>query len=59
MLSFQDRASPAIEQLYLFHDFTIAIMTLITVIVASSLIFTSAYKLTDRVLLQEQTIEII
>nr|DAZ91226.1 TPA_asm: COX2 [Gammarus fossarum] len=59
MLSFQDSASPAMEQLYLFHDFTMAIMTLITIMVASSLMFTSAYKLTDRLLLQKQTIEII
>lgn len=59
MLFFQDSASPSIEQLSLFHDFTIAIITLILIIVASSLLFTSSYKLTDRLLLQRQTIEII
>lgn len=59
ILSFQDRASPSIEQLTIFHDFTIAILTLITVIVRLNIIFISFYKLTDRFLLQEQTIEII
>lgn len=59
ILSFQDSASPSIEQLSLFYDFTIAIITLIMIIVALSLIFTSSYKLTDRYLLQEQAIEII
>nr|DAZ91239.1 TPA_asm: COX2 [Gammarus fossarum] len=59
MLSFQDSASPSMEQLSLFHDFTMAIMTLILIMVASSLMFTSSYKLTNRILLQKQTIEII
>lgn len=59
IISFQDRASPSIEQLTIFHDLTIAIITLILVIVASRLIFISLYKFTDRFLLQEQTIEII
>nr|YP_009686633.1 cytochrome c oxidase subunit II [Gammarus lacustris]QDS78452.1 cytochrome c oxidase subunit 2 [Gammarus lacustris]QWC54428.1 cytochrome c oxidase subunit II [Gammarus lacustris] len=59
MLSFQDSASPSMEQLTMFHDFTMAILTLITVMVGLNLIFISFYKLTDRFLLQEQTIEII
>nr|DAZ91252.1 TPA_asm: COX2 [Gammarus fossarum] len=59
MLFFQDSASPSMEQLSLFHDFTMAIITLILIMVASSLVFTSSYKLTDRLLLQSQTIEII
>nr|DAZ91348.1 TPA_asm: COX2 [Gammarus chevreuxi] len=59
MLSFQDSASPSMEQLTMFHDFTMAILTLITVMVALNLTFISFYKLTDRFLLQEQNIEII
>jgi cytochrome c oxidase subunit 2 len=59
ILSFQDRASPSIEQLTIFHDFTIAILTLITIIVGLNLVFISFYKLTDHLLLQEQNTEII
>lgn len=59
LISFQDRASPSIEQLILFHDFTIAILTLITTLVGLNLVFIIGYKLTNRHLLQEQTIEII
>lgn len=58
LISFQDRASPSIEQLVLLHDFTIAILTLITTLVGLNLVFIIAYKLTNRHLLQEQTIEI-
>nr|YP_006234444.1 cytochrome c oxidase subunit II [Gammarus duebeni]AER12190.1 cytochrome c oxidase subunit II [Gammarus duebeni] len=59
MISFQDSASPSMEQLTMFHDFTMAILTLITVLVALNLTFISLYSLTDRFLLQEQTTEII
>nr|DAZ91200.1 TPA_asm: COX2 [Echinogammarus berilloni] len=59
MISFQDSASPSMEQLTMFHDLTMAILTLITVLVSLNLLFISFYKLTDRFLLQDQTIEII
>nr|APL97259.1 cytochrome c oxidase subunit II [Linevichella vortex] len=59
MLSFQDSASPSMEQLTLFHDFTMAILTMITLIVLLNMIFISSYKLTDRFLLQQQTIELL
>nr|DAZ91278.1 TPA_asm: COX2 [Gammarus wautieri] len=59
MLSLQDSASPSMEQLSLFHDFTMSIMVLILLAVALNMIFISSYKLTDRFLLQSQSIEII
>nr|YP_010943429.1 cytochrome c oxidase subunit II [Gammarus nipponensis]WLS55458.1 cytochrome c oxidase subunit II [Gammarus nipponensis] len=59
MLSFQDSASPSMEHLTLFHDFTMAVMTTIMALVALILMFISMYKLTDRFFLQDQTTEII
>nr|DAZ91291.1 TPA_asm: COX2 [Crypturopus inflatus] len=59
MVSFQDSASPSMEQLSLFHDFTMAVLTLITSLVALNLLFISFYSLTDRLLVQEQTIEMV
>nr|DAZ91217.1 TPA_asm: COX2 [Marinogammarus marinus] len=59
MLSFQDSASPSMEQLTLFHDLTMAVVTTITILVMLNMVLISHYKLTDRLLLQEQTIEII
>nr|QQQ88492.1 cytochrome c oxidase subunit 2 [Hyalella tiwanaku]SBT96167.1 COX2 [Hyalella lucifugax] len=58
-LNFQDSASPGMEQLVFFHDFTMIVITLITVMVGSSMIFICGYKLTNRILLQEQSVEII
>lgn len=58
-VNFQDSASPGIEQLIFFHDFTIVIITLITAIVGLSIFFICLYKLTNRVLLQEQSVEVI
>lgn len=58
-MSFQDSAAPSIEQLILFHDSTIVILTLITVLVGLNILFIVWYKITNRYLLQEQTIEII
>ena len=58
-LGFQDRASPLIEQLTFFHDHAIIVLILITTFVGyiiSSLFFNS---LTNRFLLENQTIEII
>nr|YP_009445854.1 cytochrome c oxidase subunit II [Eurythenes maldoror]ATX68762.1 cytochrome c oxidase subunit 2 [Eurythenes maldoror] len=59
LIYFQDSASPSMEQLLFFHDFTMAILTLITVLVTLNLFFICGFKLTNRLLLQEQTIEII
>nr|YP_009118041.1 cytochrome c oxidase subunit II [Brachyuropus grewingkii]AJF22802.1 cytochrome c oxidase subunit 2 [Brachyuropus grewingkii] len=59
MLSLQDSASPSMEQLTLFHDFTMAIMTLITIMVTLNMVFISSYTLTDRFLMQHQLVEII
>lgn len=59
IISFQDSASPSIEQLIFFHDSTIAILTLITVLVGLNIAFITSSKITNRFLLQEQTTEII
>nr|QQQ88583.1 cytochrome c oxidase subunit 2 [Hyalella nefrens]QQQ88687.1 cytochrome c oxidase subunit 2 [Hyalella longipalma] len=58
-VNFQDSASPGMEQLIFFHDFTMIILTLITAMVGLSMFFICGYKLTNRVLLQEQSVEII
>lgn len=58
-LNLQNRASPLIEQLTFFHDHTILILFIITILVAyiiSSLFFN---KYTHRLLLEGQNIEII
>ena len=58
-LGLQDRASPLIEQLTFFHDHAILVLILITTLVGyiiGSLFFN---KLTNRFLLEGQTIEII
>nr|AUO29124.1 cytochrome oxidase subunit 2 [Platorchestia japonica] len=59
MLSFQDSASPSMEQLILFHDFTMMLITLITILVALTMLFVCFFKLTNRYLLQNQMIEVI
>lgn len=59
ILGLQDRASPIIEELTYFHDFTITIITIVTALVGLNLLYVSYYKLTDRYLLQDQSIEII
>lgn len=58
-LSFQDRASPLIEQLIFFHDHTLFILLIITIIIGYLL--TSLYynKFINRFLLEGQTIEVI
>nr|QQQ88752.1 cytochrome c oxidase subunit 2 [Hyalella tiwanaku] len=58
-LNFQDSASPGMEQLIFFHDFTMIIITLITVMVGLNMGFICSYRLTNRFLLQEQMVEII
>lgn len=58
-LGFQDRASPLIEQLIFFHDHTLLILVLITLIVGYLIIILFFNKFTNRYLLHGQTIEII
>lgn len=59
ILSLQDTASPLIEELIYFHDFTITIITLILALVGLNLFFICYYKLTDQFLLQNQTVEML
>jgi len=55
----QDRNSPLIEQLNFFHDHTLLILTIITILVSYLLIMLFFNKYTNRFLLHGQTIEII
>nr|UFZ13244.1 cytochrome c oxidase subunit II [Platychauliodes sp.] len=58
-LNLQDSASPLMEQLTFFHDHTLLILIMITILVSyfmSTLFFN---KFTNRLLLEGQTIEII
>nr|BBN79990.1 cytochrome c oxidase subunit 2 [Grandidierella rubroantennata] len=47
------------EELTLFHDFTMTIITVMTILVGLNMATIMFYKLTDRFLLHDQTIEII
>lgn len=58
-LGFQDRNSPIIEQLNFFHDHTLLILTIITVLVIYLILILFTNKFTNRLLLHGQTIEII
>lgn len=58
-LNFQDRASPLIEQLTFFHDHTILILIIITLLVRYLISLLFKNSLTNRFLLHGQTIEII
>lgn len=58
-MNFQDRASPLIEQLIFFHDHSILILILITIIVSYSIILLFFNQFTNRFLLRGQIIEII
>nr|YP_009339294.1 cytochrome c oxidase subunit II [Gmelinoides fasciatus]APL97184.1 cytochrome c oxidase subunit II [Gmelinoides fasciatus] len=59
MVSFQDSASPSMEQLISFHDSTMSILITVILTVLMTMIFISSCKLTDRFLLQQQNIELI
>nr|YP_010252266.1 cytochrome c oxidase subunit II [Grandidierella taihuensis]QTX95224.1 cytochrome c oxidase subunit II [Grandidierella taihuensis] len=59
MLSLQDSASSMMEELMTFHDFTMVIITIMTILVGFNMGTIMKYKLTDRFLLHNQTIEII
>lgn len=58
-LGLQDRNSPIIEQLNFFHDHTILILIIITILVRYLIIILFTNKFTNRLLLHGQTIEII
>ena len=58
-LRFPDRASPLIEQLIFFHDYTIVVLMGITVLVLYIMVTLLANKLTNRYLLEGQRIEFI
>nr|YP_010035824.1 cytochrome c oxidase subunit II [Brontispa longissima]QQQ89065.1 cytochrome c oxidase subunit II [Brontispa longissima]UAJ48106.1 cytochrome c oxidase subunit II [Brontispa longissima]URQ17578.1 cytochrome c oxidase subunit 2 [Brontispa longissima] len=59
MITLQDSASPLMEQLMFFHDHTLLILLIITVLVGQLLINLMFNKFTHRFLLEGQTIELI
>lgn len=59
IVSLQDSNSPLIEQLNFFHDHTLLIILLITILVSYVIIILFFNKFTNRFLLHGQTIEII
>nr|UOU85242.1 cytochrome c oxidase subunit II [Rhagio lineola] len=58
-LSFQDSTSPLMEQLIFFHDHTMLILIMITILVGYLMFMLFFNKFTNRFLLHGQTIEII
>nr|YP_010146969.1 cytochrome c oxidase subunit II [Conosia irrorata]QQP21491.1 cytochrome c oxidase subunit II [Conosia irrorata] len=58
-LNLQDSASPIMEQLSFFHDHTLMILTMITIMVSYLLMLLFFNKFTNRYLLSGQFIEII
>lgn len=58
-LGLQDRASPLIEQLTFFHDHTLLILIIITVLVGYLIFILFFNSYTNRFLLHGQTIELI
>nr|QWC54295.1 cytochrome c oxidase subunit II [Jebusaea hammerschmidtii] len=58
-LLLQDSATPLMEQLMFFHDHALMILVIITVLVGQLMITLFFNKLTNRYLLEGQTIEII
>nr|WRK21390.1 cytochrome c oxidase subunit II [Acinopterus sp.] len=58
-LSFQDPASPIMEQLIMFHDHTMMILIMITITVAYMMISIMWNKFMNRYLLEGQMIELI
>nr|ATF28632.1 cytochrome c oxidase subunit II [Phlogotettix sp. EMHAU-15090801] len=59
MISFQDAVSPIMEQLIMFHDHTMMVLTMITITVLYMLISITMNKLTNRMMLEGQMIELI
>nr|QXM16859.1 cytochrome c oxidase subunit 2 [Neoneuromus niger] len=58
-LNLQDSASPLMEQLTFFHDHTLLILIMITMLVGYLMMTLLFNKFTNRLLLEGQTIEII
>nr|YP_010363436.1 cytochrome c oxidase subunit II [Atkinsoniella aurantiaca]UNZ12537.1 cytochrome c oxidase subunit II [Atkinsoniella aurantiaca] len=58
-LSFQDAVSPIMEQLIMFHDHTMMIIMMITVIVSYMMMTLFINKFINRLLLEGQMIELI
>nr|ABY55883.1 cytochrome oxidase subunit II [Pterostichus isabellae] len=58
-LSLQNSNSPLMEQLTFFHDHTLMILTMITMLVGYLMMTLSYNKYTNRYLLEGQTIEVI
>nr|AAC64097.1 cytochrome oxidase subunit II [Simulium bivittatum]AAC64098.1 cytochrome oxidase subunit II [Simulium bivittatum] len=58
-LGLQDSASPLMEQLNFFHDHTLLILIMITILVGYLMLMLFFNKFTNRFLLHGQTIEII
>nr|UFZ13944.1 cytochrome c oxidase subunit II [Taeniochauliodes attenuatus] len=58
-LNLQDSASPLMEQLAFFHDHTLLILIMITILVGYLMTTLFFNKFTNRLLLEGQTIEII
>uniref|UniRef100_A0AAU7BA22 Cytochrome c oxidase subunit 2 n=1 Tax=Neonetus sp. TaxID=3143695 RepID=A0AAU7BA22_9ORTH len=58
-LNLQNSASPLMEQLIFFHDHTLLILTMITIMVVYIMSSLSFNKFTNRLLLEGQTIEVI
>nr|AYP72674.1 cytochrome c oxidase subunit II [Cassida sp. EMHAU-15090501] len=58
-IQLQDSASPIMEQLTFFHDHTLLILTIITILVGQLMINLLSNKMTNRLLLEGQSIEII
>nr|YP_009710395.1 cytochrome c oxidase subunit II [Ampithoe lacertosa]QFX74897.1 cytochrome c oxidase subunit II [Ampithoe lacertosa] len=59
MLYMQDSASPMMEELSYFHDFTMIIISMITMLVGLNMLFMYKYKMSNRFLVQNQTTEIL
>nr|APX40865.1 cytochrome c oxidase subunit 2 [Phyllotreta foudrasi] len=59
MLSLQDSNSPLMEQLSYFHDHTMMILTIITILISYLILSLMINKFSHRYLLEGQTIEII
>nr|AMW67828.1 cytochrome c oxidase subunit II [Fontecilla graphicus] len=57
--SLQNSASPLMEQLIFFHDYTLLILTMITILVGYLMLTLFFNKFTNRFLLEGQTIEVI
>nr|QZI85966.1 cytochrome c oxidase subunit II [Rhynocoris fuscipes] len=58
-IDLQDANSPMMEQLSFFHDHTLMILTMISILVGYMLMTMVMAKLTDRFLLEEHTIETV